>query len=143
MGVKMTPIELSYLSTKGESQMAKSVKVSDEIFEEARSEAKAMKRSITGQVEYWVDLGRTLESSKALDLGQVRDVLKGRGTVHELTPAEDALYLELLGRELESLDGSDTTLIEELEAGHHPVSGEDADGNLTVRSTKPSGRSVD
>ncbi len=110
------------------------VKLSDEIIEVARSEAKLMNRSIGGQVEYWASLGRMIEASGALDFSQVRAVLAGGGSVQELTPAEDALYLELLTGELESLDGTDTAIILELEAGQHPIAGEDENGELVVRT---------
>jgi hypothetical protein len=118
--------------------MPSAVKLSDEFVEVARSEAKLMKRSIAGQVEYWASLGRTLEASGALSLEQVHSVLCGKRSVHELTPVEQVLYLEMLGNELESLDGSDTKVIEELEEGYHPVAGEDDQGVLVVRVSDPS-----
>ena len=114
--------------------MPSAVKLSDELVELARNEAKLMKRSIAGQVEYWATLGRTIETSGFLSVEHVRSVLRGEGSVQELTAAEQALYLELLGDELESLDGSDRGVISELEEGPHPVAGEDEHGRLVVRT---------
>ena len=113
--------------------MPSAVKLSDEIVKDARREAKLMKRSIAGQVEYWANLGRTIESSGLFSVEQVRAVLNGEGSVQNLTPAEDALYLELLSQELESLDGTPTAgILHELEAAGHPIAGEDEDGKLRI-----------
>ena len=71
--------------------MPSAVKLSDEIVKDARREAKLMKRSIAGQVEYWAQLGRTIESSGLFSVEQVRAVLSGEGSVQNLTPAEDAI----------------------------------------------------
>ncbi len=117
--------------------MPSAVKLSDKFVEIARSEAKLMKRSIAGQVEYWATLGRTVEASGALSLEDVRSLLQGTGSVQGLTPVDAALYLELLGGELESLDGSDRGIILELEEGQHPIAGEDEHGRLVVRTSDP------
>ncbi len=112
--------------------MGTAVKLSDEIVETARKEGRLMKRSIAGQVEYWTHLGRLVEASGLLDYESVRAVLDGQGSVQELTPMESDLYLELLGDEIESLDGSDTALLDELAVGGHPIAGEDERGRLVV-----------
>lgn len=122
--------------------MPRAVKLSDELLDIAQSEAKVMKRSMAGQVEYWATLGQTIEASGVMNLEQVRAVLAGKGSVHTLSASEDALYLELLGKELESFDGSDTGIIQELKSGGHPIAGEDEKGNLTVTPTAPSGSKV-
>ncbi len=113
--------------------MPSAVKLSDAIVTLARREAKLMKRSIAGQVEYWAELGRSVEAAGLLDYSRVRAALAGEDSVHGLKPAETKLYLELLGHTLEDLDGSDTRRIRELERAGHPIAGEDEDGKLTVR----------
>lgn len=43
--------------------------------------------------------------------------------------------VEALKERLESLDGSDTQLLDELRAGGHPIATEDAEGNLIIEET--------
>jgi hypothetical protein len=112
------------------------IKLRDEFVELARREAKIMRRSIAGQVEHWAVLGRQCESLLGSD--KVRMVLEGKGSVHDLTPLEDARYIEALGRRLEGLDGSDQRLLQELAEGGHPIAGEDEHGKLVVK--RPSKR---
>ena len=112
------------------------IKLRDEFVELARREAKIMHRSIAGQVEHWAVLGRQCESLLGSD--KVRMVLEGKGSVHDLTPLEDARYIEALGQRLEAIDGSDQRLLQELEQGGHPIAGEDEHGKLVVK--RPSKR---
>jgi hypothetical protein len=114
--------------------MPSAVKLSDEIVAVARQEALLMKRSIAGQVEFWAQLGRSVEAAGLLDYEHVRAALSGEGSVHGLTPIETKLHLELLGDTLEALDGSDTRRIRELAKAGHPIAGEDESGELVVRS---------
>ena len=116
--------------------MPSAIKLSDEIVAIARAEAKRMKRSIAGQVEFWAELGRSVEAANLLDYERVRAALAGQGSVHGMTELETALYLELLGDEIEGLDGSDRTRIRKLEAAGHPVAGEDERGRLVVRKRR-------
>jgi hypothetical protein len=113
--------------------MASAVKLSDEMVALARREARLMKRSIAGQVEYWASLGRAIEAAGLLDAARVRAVLEGEGSVHGLDPEQTRLYLELLGDAAEQLDGSDTRRIRAHERAGHPVAGEDETGKLVVR----------
>jgi len=101
--------------------MSSAIKLSAEFVEVARREAQTMRRSVAGQVEYWADLGRRCE--RLLGSEKVRLVLEGKGSVHELSPVEDAQYLDLLGREIEALDGSDQRVLERLKRGAHPIAG--------------------
>ena len=99
--------------------MPSAVKLSDEIVKDARREAKLMKRSIAGQVEYWANLGRTIESSGLFSVDQVRAVLNGEGT-------------------------PTTGILRELKEAGHPIAGEDADGKLrVVRAAAPMTRADD
>jgi hypothetical protein len=116
--------------------MPSAIKLSDEIVAIARDEAKRMKRSIAGQVEFWAELGRSVEAANLLDYERVRAALSGQGSVQGMTELETALYLELLGDEFEGLDGTDRTRIRKLEAAGHPVAGEDARGRLVVRKRR-------
>ena len=48
---------------------------------------------------------------------------------------DDALYVNLLGRELESLDGSDQRLLDDLRARGHPIAAMDQRGKLVVEKS--------
>lgn len=51
------------------------VKLSRSLVEEARREAGTFSRSIAGQIEHWIRLGRTVEAANVLTHGQTRRVL--------------------------------------------------------------------
>ncbi len=116
--------------------MAKAVKLSEELIEVARREGQVMYRSIGAQVEYWATIGRQVEASGALGPAGVRKLLAGAGAVQDLREVDDALYLNLLDRELESLDGSDQRLLDDLRAGGHPIAATDERGKLVVEKSR-------
>ncbi len=58
--------------------MATAVKVSDDLFEKARIKSKIFKRSIAGQIEYWVKIGQMIEENPDLPLPFIQDILVGR-----------------------------------------------------------------
>jgi len=117
--------------------VAKAVKLSEELIAVARREAKVMYRSIGAQVEYWAKIGREVEASGALGPAGVRKLLHGAGSVQDLSEVNDALYVNLLGQELESLDGSDKRLLDDLRAGGHPIAAMDERGKLVVEKGRP------
>lgn len=45
----------------------KSIRVSNELFLDATAEAKAMSRSIAGQIEHWIKLGQKYEATMSLN----------------------------------------------------------------------------
>lgn len=65
--------------------MPQSVRLSDELVEQARNEGKAHHRSINGQIEYWVSLGRMLESSSVLSMQQLQAFIDGQLSLDELS----------------------------------------------------------
>jgi hypothetical protein len=91
-----------------------------------------MHRSTGGQVEYWARLGRQIEAMGLLDHERVRAILNGQGSVHDLNPREDAVYVNLLTRKLEALDGSDRRLLNDLKAGGHPVASASEQGEVVI-----------
>ncbi len=58
--------------------MATAVKVSDELFKNAKIKSKIFKRSIAGQIEYWAKIGQMIEDNPDLPLQFLQDVLVGR-----------------------------------------------------------------
>jgi len=118
--------------------MPTAVKLSAEFVEVVRREARTMRRSMAGQVEYWADLGRRCE--RLLGSDKVRLVLEGKRSVHELSPAEDSHYVELLSQDIQALDGSDPRVLDELVRGGHPIAGEDSAGRVVVKRPRQRGR---
>lgn len=64
--------------------MPQSVRLSDELVDRARHAGKASHRSINGQIEHWVELGRMLESSSVLSIQQLQAFIEGRLSLDEL-----------------------------------------------------------
>lgn len=60
----------------------KSVRISDDLFEAARSESGAMSRSIAQQLEHWVKIGAALEQA-GVTQEQLRKILGGDMRVRE------------------------------------------------------------
>jgi len=58
--------------------MATAVKVSDDLFENAKIKSKIFKRSIAGQIEYWAKIGQMIEENPELPLPFIQDILVGR-----------------------------------------------------------------
>ena len=114
----------------------KAIKLSEELVESAREESAVMRRSVSAQVEYWARIGRRVEATGALGPEGVRRLLAGRGSVQDLAGADDALYLEGLTEELESLDGSDTRLLDALRAAGYTVASVDDDGRLVIERAR-------
>lgn len=56
--------------------MAKSVRISDPLFEHATLESTLMHRSIALQIEHWCALGKALEAS-GTSVGELKRVLRG------------------------------------------------------------------
>lgn len=55
--------------------MSQSVKLSDDLCEEARRHAAVFSRSVPKQIEYWSRIGRMVEENPDLSYGFIRDVL--------------------------------------------------------------------
>jgi hypothetical protein len=55
--------------------MGQSIKISDYIVDEAKVVAKALNRSIAGQVEYWAKLGKLSEENPDLSYNFIKEIL--------------------------------------------------------------------
>lgn len=56
--------------------MAKSIRVSDQLYDLADSSSRSMHRSLAQQVEHWAELGRAVESAGITTM-QIQQVLAG------------------------------------------------------------------
>lgn len=76
------------------------IRLSDDLINSVRSEATTMSRSITGQVEHWLRLGRAMERSLAFSYDRVRKALDGKLASRELNDEEDEVYMELFSERM-------------------------------------------
>ena len=113
----------------------KAVKISEEFIEVARAESKFVHRTVGAQVEYWARLGRELESSGALGPTDMRNLLAGRGSVQDLEGVDDSLYLDALTKKLQSLDGADRRIVEDLRKGGYSIASTNKEGQLVVEKS--------
>lgn len=58
--------------------MAQSVKLSDDLCEEAKRYAALFSRSVPKQIEYWSRIGKLAEENPDLPYGFIRDILLSR-----------------------------------------------------------------
>lgn len=68
------------------------VKLPTPIVEHARAAAKLHSRSISGQVEHWVRIGRAIEQSKSYDLERIEAALRAEFPYDDLNADEAAIY---------------------------------------------------
>ena len=58
--------------------MGTPVRIDDTLYDQARSQAKAERRTIAGQIEFWALVGRTALDNPDLPIDFIRDLLIAR-----------------------------------------------------------------
>ena len=58
--------------------MGMPVRIDDSLYEQARAQARAERRTIAGQIEFWAIVGRTALDNPDLPIDFVRDLLIAR-----------------------------------------------------------------
>ena len=58
--------------------MGKPVRIDDALYDQARSHARAERRTIAGQIEFWALVGRTALDNPDLSIDFIRDLLISR-----------------------------------------------------------------
>lgn len=74
--------------------MAQSIKISDQEMMFLREEASISSRSIAGQAEHWLRIGRAIEKSPHFSYQRIRDALSGMGSPDDLSAEEQELFFE-------------------------------------------------
>lgn len=69
--------------------MPTAVRVSDDLVREARIYSKIDKRSVTGQIEHWAEIGKCAEENPDLTYGLIKEILIG---IAELERGESTEY---------------------------------------------------
>lgn len=91
------------------------IRLSEELVKVSRGEAKVMNRSVAGQVEHWLRLGRAVERSGLFDYRQVRAALAAEISVDDLTGEEQEIYGIELGEALRTVSDEDRAYFREME----------------------------
>ncbi len=55
--------------------MSHSVKLSDNVVEQARNAAQVFNRSLAGQIEYWAKIGKLVEQNPDLNYELIKDIV--------------------------------------------------------------------
>ena len=94
--VNATTVAKCHLRARGvyTSAMAKSIKLSDEVVNIVRCAAEIHGRSVGGQAEYWLRLGRAIERAPGFDYQRVNDALANRFDVDALSFEEQQAYFD-------------------------------------------------
>jgi hypothetical protein len=79
-----------------------SVRISNDLIEAARREAAVFTRTLSGQIEHWVKLGRVAESAPGFTAERMRAALMGQMDADELNAAEREIYEDMAGEALSS-----------------------------------------
>lgn len=69
--------------------MARAIKLSDSLVEDATAHAKAMHRTPPKQIEYWARIGKIAEENPDLTMGFVKDILIG---IEEVDSGDSTKY---------------------------------------------------
>jgi hypothetical protein len=69
--------------------MPSAIRISDDLMENARLVSKIEKRSVTGQIEHWAQIGKIAEENPDLPYSLIRDLIRG---LEELKSGEFSEY---------------------------------------------------
>jgi len=94
----MTP-PLSFSPQQG-TTMPQAVKISDAEMEAVREAASLNSRSISGQAEHWIRLGRAVERDPRFGYVQIEEALKALRSIDTLTEQQQEAYLDRLEDEM-------------------------------------------
>jgi hypothetical protein len=72
-----------------EKKMSTAIRVSDQLVKKARVISTVENRSITGQIEYWVKIGKCAEENPDLTFNLIKEILIG---VEELEDGQGTEY---------------------------------------------------
>ncbi len=118
-----------------------SVKLKADLVDEARREAQTFNRSLGGQIEHWVRLGRALESAPGIPVSRVRETLEGKVTLRTLPVEEQEAVLDQLHEWLKNPTDDEIAAYAVL-ADLPGAVGTDEKGKLIQRPLKPRLRKV-
>jgi uncharacterized caspase-like protein len=113
--------------------VATALKISEDLVEAARREAKLSSRSTTQQIEYWARVGRIIERAGVVDSRRLRTALAAELPFDELTHEERAVVLAQLEADVVKPAG-DLALRDRLVAEGSRASELDPSGKIVTRA---------
>lgn len=66
-----------------EIKMSTAIRVSDQLVKNARVISTVENRSLTGQIEYWVKIGKCAEENPDLTFNHIKEILIGVGELQD------------------------------------------------------------
>ncbi len=81
-GYTMKPLAYNKYQLLKVCNMAKAIKLSEELINDAVTNGKAQHRSAPKQIEYWARIGKIADENPDLPLGFIKGVLVGIVVVH-------------------------------------------------------------
>lgn len=115
--------------------MARSVKISDEEMKFLREEATLASRSIAGQVEHWLRIGRAIERSPSFSYQRIRDALQGQVSPDDLGAEEQEVFFEELAGDMWKQPSEESKAAFVHHLGKGTLVGLDDEGNLMYGSS--------
>lgn len=80
--------------------MAQAVKISDVEYEAIREAAVINSRSLSGQAEHWIRIGRAVERDPGIAYSRIEQALRGLMPVDDLTGDEQDEFFELFSEKM-------------------------------------------
>lgn len=75
----------------------RSIKISKEVMNEVEAEAGLQNRSLSGQTEHWLKIGKIIEESDNFSYSRIKKTLEGEGSVLELSEEEQEIFYAEFG----------------------------------------------
>lgn len=116
--------------------MSAAVKISDIEMNFLRASAELQSRSISGQAEHWLRLGRAFESDPRFGYAKIEKALKGLLDPSELDGEEQEQYFDKLGEILRQPSTVEDDFFAEINGAGDGVGMDDA-GNLVYGPNHP------
>ena len=117
--------------------MSSAVKISDEEMQALREAAALQSRSIAGQAEHWLRLGRAFERDPRFGYAKIEQALKGLVSPDDLNDTEQEQYFDKLGASYWDASPVEDASFAEMRRRGEGV-GMDEEGNIVYGASEPS-----
>jgi len=117
--------------------MSSAVKISDEEMQALRDAATLQSRSIAGQAEHWLRLGRAFESDPRFGYAKIEQALRGLVSPDDLSDAEQEQYFDKLGASYWDASPVEEAFFAEMRRRGEGV-GIDEEGKIIYGAAEPS-----
>jgi hypothetical protein len=109
-----------------DTQMGKALKISDADYEVLREAAAVNSRSLTGQLEHWMRIGRAVERDPSIAYSRIEQALRGLLSPDDLDIAEQDAFFEQFTERMGAPAAGEVSFFAKLASG----AGDDDDSKL-------------